>query len=262
MTRMAHPIARMVCGLAIVCVMAAFSQPAAAQDPQRVLDHFLCYGVQPQAYNGPHVVSLIDQFSAKPVTTKVVARQLLCNPVTKSLPQQPAGKLLHPQAHLLCYQAPSASAPRKVIVTNQFGKTELAVSNASMLCLPSSKVVGDYHKPPAPAPIPTGLDHFKCYAVQQVNPVQSHTVLLHDQFMETRGTSYQAVQLCNPTQKVVAGQHPTKVLYPYAHLVCYTIQLPEKNHYVFVTNQFESDLGPLRVTMVQLLCLPSLKQLL
>jgi hypothetical protein len=44
--------------------------------------------------------------------------------------------------------------------------------------------------------------------------------------------------------------------------VCYTIQLPEKNHYVFVTNQFESDLGPLRVTMVQLLCLPSLKQLL
>jgi hypothetical protein len=262
MTRMAHPTARLVCGLAIICMLTAFVQPAAAQDPQKVLDHFLCYGVQPPAYSGPSSVALIDQFSAKPVTTKVVARQLLCNPVVKTLPNGTGGstQLVHPRAHLLCYQAPSGSATRKVGVTNQFGSIELVVSNASMLCLPSSKIVGRV-KPKTPAPIPTALDHFKCYAVKQINPVASHTVLLHDQFVRIQGTSYQAVELCNPTQKVIAGQQPTKVLYPYAHLVCYTIQLPEKDHFVFITNQFESDLGPLRVKMAQLLCLPSLKKL-
>ena len=253
-------MARIVCGLAIVCMVASLIQPAAAQDPQKVLDHFLCYGVQSlSAYTGPPVVGLIDQFSNTPVGTKITARRLLCNPVIKSLPGQPAGKLIHPQAHLVCYQALSPSAPRKVIVTNQFGKTELAVSNASMLCLPSSKVVSRV-KPKTPAPIPTALDHFKCYGVEQVSKVVPHTVLLHDQFVETRGTSYQAVALCNPTQKTVKGQPPTKVLYPYAHLVCYTIQLPEKDHPVFFNDQFEN--AALTVRMAQLLCLPSLKQLL
>ena len=151
--------------------------------------------------------------------------------------------------------------PSGTATPNQFGTTQLVVRNASMLCLPSAKSpINALHPAPGPMPIPTVLDHFKCYAVQQVSPVVPHTVLLHDQFVGTQGTSYQAVQLCNPTEKVIVGQQPTKVLYPYAHLVCYTIQLPEKDHLVLIADQFERT--TIQAKMAELLCLPSFKKLL
>jgi hypothetical protein len=124
----------------------------------------------------------------------------------------------------------------------------------------------------AAASQPAGpLDHYTCYPVTSTTPFTSVTVGLRDQF-DTAGAGPRATQvlavqsLCAPTSKTVAGQPPTPVNNPEAHLVCHTIKdvsgQPFVPHTVRVFNQFSPTAGAvLKVTAISTLCLPSLKSL-
>jgi hypothetical protein len=100
------------------------------------LDHFLCYPVKPVKPAVPHSVKLKDQFGSFPARTILPA--LLCNPVSKN-----RRAILNRRDHLVCYTLTPNTAfkPRRVAITNQFGKQTLVASATSALCVPSVKKV-------------------------------------------------------------------------------------------------------------------------
>lgn len=106
--------------------------PDASPDPQRRIDHFRCYAVDPKLT--PRPVTLADQF----VTTRSTVRSVigLCNPVSKN-----GGAVRRPAAHLVCYSIldVAAAKARNVTVRNQFGVARLRATRARQLCVPSLK---------------------------------------------------------------------------------------------------------------------------
>jgi hypothetical protein len=107
-------------------------------NPETVLDHFRCYGVQPRKVS--RTVGLKDQFAT--TTTKVTTLVRLCNPVRKSY-QGKTTKIKRPAAHLACYLISDTKPfkPRQVVVGNQFGFGLLKAVKVGMLCLPTFKKV-------------------------------------------------------------------------------------------------------------------------
>jgi hypothetical protein len=106
--------------------------PGTTPDPQRRLDHFRCYEVDPKVTRG--TVRTADQFVT--TRTNIVSVVRLCNPVAKN-----GGTVRRPTAHLVCYSIRDivASKVRAVTVRNQFGVARLSVGKARSLCLPSLK---------------------------------------------------------------------------------------------------------------------------
>jgi hypothetical protein len=100
------------------------------------LDHFLCYPVRPLKPALPHSVKLKDQFGS--FAARTLAPALLCNPVSKN-----RRAILNRRDHLLCYTLTPNKAfkPRRVAITNQFGKQTLVASASTALCVPSLKKV-------------------------------------------------------------------------------------------------------------------------
>jgi hypothetical protein len=100
------------------------------------LDHFLCYPVKPLKPAVPHSVKLKDQFGSFAARTLVPAE--LCNPVSKN-----RRAILNRRDHLVCYTLTPNTGfkPRRVVITNQFGKQTLVASATSALCVPSVKKV-------------------------------------------------------------------------------------------------------------------------
>jgi hypothetical protein len=96
-------------------------------------------------------------------------------------------------------------------------------------------------------------EHYECYRVTgKIRPIP---VRLKDQFGSSEARLATPVYLCNPVQK---NDQPIKD--EKTHLVCYQITGPKPaNKSVRVVNQFGNQ--PLRVTIAQLLCVPSLKEL-
>ena len=106
--------------------------PGTSPDPQRRLDHFRCYAVDPK--QTARTVTLVDQFVTSRTNTVSVVR--VCNPVSKN-----GGAVRKPAAHLVCYSIRDvvASKVRAVTVRNQFGVARLRVGKARSLCVPSFK---------------------------------------------------------------------------------------------------------------------------
>jgi len=221
------------------------------------LDHFKCYFILPLAWPPNEVVDLRDQFGGGPA---IVGRPyFFCNPTQKTHGGV-VTPISNPDAHLKMYYIqtygrypfthvpPTPDIPDQVVVSNQFGEEqELNVGQPLFLATPTQKYP---HQPPS------GLDHFKCYAVSGdwVNEI----VDLKDQFRDDRWMPvYFPFLLCNPVVKTHAGK-VTPVEHPEDHLVCYRIQPRPINRYAYTMNQFGPELLLMRFTYI--LCVPSTKK--
>ena len=79
-------------------------------------------------------VGLEDQFGVHPQVL-VDEPELFCNPVDKN-----NEGILHPEAHLTCYDIDRDEEERDVTVLNQFGPQTLEVEDPKLLCVPSEKL--------------------------------------------------------------------------------------------------------------------------
>jgi hypothetical protein len=119
-------------------------------------------------------------------------------------------EIRRPGAHLKCYEIEeNRFGARTVTIQNQFGARTFRVGQPTRLCNPASKKV----PPGIPPPIPTGLDHFRCYGVEagRVN----RTVTLRDQFGRQLAVVEEPEYLCNP-----ASKNGSPIQNPAGHLVC------------------------------------------
>jgi hypothetical protein len=231
----------------IVTVLPAAMPPATVPPPPPApvdVDHFKCYeSTQPNVRQ--RSVSLRDEFGQR--RSRLLRTRQLCNPVSKN-----QGKLLHPRAHLVCYQTRDQNprfVRRTVLVSNQFGQRKLTVLRPNRLCVPSlkRKTAGALPSKPDPARL---VDHFRCYDVT-AGPA-TETVTLVDQFRTSKTQVLQVKQLCNPVRK---NNEPVRRAA--SHLVCYSIRDDKAFNplAVRVRNQFGR--AALRVRRPQTLCLPS-----
>jgi hypothetical protein len=214
-------------------LLVALAGRAAAQTAP-TLDHFYCYFALDRGLK-PVTVTLQDQFDVglnpliPPAEEKVQDLRIVrfCNPVKKTTADGKVTEILHKDDHLTMYLiTPEPIIPRVVIIHNQFGTQQLRTGNAVLLAVPSGKVwpVGTATS----APIPTDLDHFKCYLASGRNI--GRRVLLQDQFFkDTKGVLagvLQPILFCNPVKKVVVNPSTglsttTDITHPDAHLACY-----------------------------------------
>ena len=97
-------------------------------------------------------------------------------------------------------------------------------------------------------------EHYECYQIAgQFRPIPAK---LRDQFGASDARVVKPVYLCNPVQK---NDQPIKD--ERTHLVCYQILGPKPaNKAVRVVNQFGNQ--TFKVAAAQLLCVPSLKEVL
>jgi CARDB protein len=247
--RPAMPAVLALGGVCAVLAGAAAARPNApsASSVTFRIEHFLCYSIKPQSPFRRRSVLLLDQFKQRRKAT-VVAPQSLCNWASKN-----KSPVFDKRRHLLCYTTRSTLAfrTRRVVVTNQFGRTRLAVVKPNALCLPTAKSF----KPGTLRP--PRLDHYQCYPVRPLTTVKPRRVGVTDEFSTGKYAVTRPVRLCNPVSK-----NRSRILNARDHLVCYLVDplQPPKPQRVFVTNQF----GQARLVAVAAkeLCLPSLKRLL
>jgi hypothetical protein len=237
------------------------------------LDHFYCYFAPGPV--SPATVMLQDQFDvALKQTEQVQDLRIIrfCNPVQKTTSNGTVTSIQHPADHLTMYLiTPEPIIPRVVIVRNQFGPQQLRTGNAVVLAVPSGKVwpVPPTTVPPTTPPIPTDLDHFKCYIAS--GRAIDRPVLLKDQFSTDAAGGFAAVLqpilFCNPVQKTVPNPNPTTggpgittpITNPLAHLVCYVTTRKAFQSTLLYDNQFSPTLAPLPVFNPDFLCAPSFK---
>ncbi|MGO9239476.1 MAG: hypothetical protein ACLQBJ_01600 [Bryobacteraceae bacterium] len=248
--------------------------PAPSGPPE--IDHFHCYFVQSPMQ--PVSALLQDQFDAALNQSSEVITDLraveLCPPVQKTLTSGKVTPINHPTDHLLMYLInPQPITPRIVLVENQFGYQILRTRNAVMLAVPSGKVLptpaGEV--PPLP-PIPTDLDHYKCYSAS--GDIATHVVGLSDQFMSTIVDVIEPILFCNPVQKTIPSATPTvpgtvtPITDPRAHLTCYVVTPRPFQGLAYYNNQFVNSTPvagatppppSLVVLQSEILCAPSYK---
>jgi len=98
-----------------------------------VLDHYLCYAVDPGTFKQINV-KVGDQFNTS--TDTVVGARTLCVPTSKN-----GSHLVEPKVHLLCYLVKSASHAHAVVIRNQFGIQNGSAGQRDRLCVPSTKKI-------------------------------------------------------------------------------------------------------------------------
>lgn len=99
-------------------------------------DHFKCYHVEGQPVNV--TVNLEDQFQKK--DTVVMLPFALCNP-TRKFHKDKWTEILHPEAHLVCYQIQPLTFSTVRNTSNQFRKESITTTQADLLCVPSRKKI-------------------------------------------------------------------------------------------------------------------------
>jgi len=119
--------------------------------PQRTLDHFRCYGVQPR--QTPRSVTLTDQFGRR--SAKVIRLTRFCTTARKTY-QHRVTKVRRPEADLACYRIIAAPTftPRDVIIRSQFGTRRMRVLKVETLCLPTTTQILIPPAYPLPRPSP------------------------------------------------------------------------------------------------------------
>jgi hypothetical protein len=267
----------MLVGVASVLLVALAGTAAAQKRPEGPtappnLDHFYCYFALGPVQ--PATVLLQDQFDVALNQSEQVQDLRIvrfCNPVQKTTSSGTVTSIQHPADHLAMYLiTPEPIIPRVVIVRNQFGTQSLRTGNAVVLAVPSGKVwpvPPPGAVPPPTPPIPTDLDHFKCYLASGRSIDQP--VLLKDQFVPdtTPGVFaavLQPILFCNPVQKTVPTSPVvppvvTPITNPIAHLVCYVTTRRAFQSTLLYDNQFSPQLAPLPVSNPDFLCAPSFK---
>jgi len=196
-------------------------------EPPVVLDHFLIYNV---TAGGPMdvPVSLSDQFGSHP-RGAVYQPKLFADPVRKT-----HGGIIteigNPDAYWVVYSLQNANYfEEEVQVVNQFGGQTLDVRGEPWLGVPSAEAV-IWEQPP--------LDHFKCYAVGEVAPVEED-VCLEDQFGTFNATVGGAFLFGNPADKL-HGYYSANISNPDNHLTAYnlTCEGEPREWIVEIYNQF------------------------
>lgn len=242
---------------------AAQNQPGGPTAP-RGLDHFNCYFAPGQVRT--ESVTLQDQFDvaldqSEQVTDLRIFR--FCNPVQKTTVNGTVTPILHAADHLAMYLInPQPIIPRVVVIQNQFGTQQLRTGNAVLLAVPSGKVFpvpSHTGPPPTIPPIPTDLDHFKCYLAS--GRALDQTVLLRDQFSVDGLLAgvLRPILFCNPVQKTNSTGVITHITNPVAHLACYvTTRRTPPSRMLLYDNQFSTD-QQLTVFNPDFLCAPSFK---
>jgi hypothetical protein len=98
-------------------------------------NHYHCYKITDSSGFKGLAVKLADQFQTS--EAKVLKPVYLCAPVTKN-----NIAMRDKVTHLLCYEKEGGKpADKKAIITNQFGKIEVAVGAPELLCVPSLKQI-------------------------------------------------------------------------------------------------------------------------
>jgi hypothetical protein len=117
-----------------VCLMVAMPISSRAAD----LPHFQCYTVTADLPATAKSHKLRDQFGS--VGARVTLRpRLLCAPTDKD-GEDP--KLDLKGLHLVCYSVTeegNRARGTKVVISNQFGSTNLTVGDPTILCVPTKK---------------------------------------------------------------------------------------------------------------------------
>ena len=240
-----------------------------ANNPEDVLDHFVCYTFKQKTFTAPGGIALSDQFYELEQKTTVLTRELLCNPASKKHnPSDPFPDEKHADAHLVCYKTEGPNAGLQVKISNQIQTNAvMPVGRERYLCLPSGKqYVRRGQKPPErPPSIPANgiLDHFKCYDLAG-KTIPNKYFNWKDEFTETVFKHDIAAELiCNPTEKHREGEKPVPPSFSFAHLVCYSLFTLERfGRDVKIANQFETPAQLLTVNEVpRFLCVPSTKEI-
>jgi hypothetical protein len=251
----------------LCCAMTLFAAAAQAQphgkhtyqEAEGVLDHFLCYRLDPGSVS-PAGVGLRDQFTDELEPVTAMSRGFLCNPVDKD-----GVKRQRPESHLLCYHwFEDLKKPPQVRVANQIHPNQLLwLYEADLLCVPSGKEYIKEGESPGPTPpkIPGDLDHFKCYMQHPVfaAPTLRRRHGFTDQFSSYFLFNFRAVFLCNPVEKYRHGKLEVGRLHDFAHLVCYEVtEQLRRVRQVRIANQFEPD-ATVKADRLQMACFPSTK---
>jgi hypothetical protein len=254
-----------------------YCDPGAAQhgnNPEDVLDHFVCYTFKDKKIDAPAGIALLDQFYEKAQPTKVITRELLCNPAGKKhKASEKFPELKHPEAHLVCYKIEDRTVSLTLKVANQVDTKlqNLQVIREHYLCLPSGKqLVPNPKRPPEKPPaIPSGgvLDHFKCYDVTAEKYSDKYYEWKDEFGNYVFRNDIRAEIICNPVEKLREGEKPVPRKNPTAHLVCYSLFKLEKfDRVVKIANQFEPSPKPrdlLTVNSVpRFICMPSTKEII
>ncbi len=103
--------------------------------PPKDTDHFECYKVQGQPLNVKVVLS--DQFQTSP-SLVVASPVVLCNPTLK-IHKGVTTNVMHPKAHLVCYNVTPVQFTKNIGTVNQFRSEKPTVKTADLLCVPSKK---------------------------------------------------------------------------------------------------------------------------
>jgi hypothetical protein len=136
--------------------------------------------------------------------------------------------------HFGCYTAASGKGfkPRKVTLSDQFGRRLATVRRGLTLCNPSRK--NDEAK------VVNERDHLRCYATNRGRPVRL-TVFLRNQFGPFVADVLEPNSLCVPSTKQVAGaEPPPSGRFLVDHFQCYRIK-PRSSfdgHGILMRDQF------------------------
>jgi hypothetical protein len=245
-------------------------------DPEAVLDHFLCYAIvdNQMEFVGPQGLELQDQFFEELLPEKVSSRDYVCNPTSKAEKpkdeKQPPPEGIKPRrlnTHLVLYGINRTKITGQISVTNQLDKKPqlLTLIEQRFLALPSGKqIIKDMNKLPKNLPaVPTNIDHFKCYTVDQKKaPTYTRTYDVTDELYSDEIKAPRAAFVCNPVEKHVKGEPPKTRSQTFAHLACYVIASASRRDTVRIVNQFEPKGSiPLDVDGPDFLCIPSTKEI-
>ncbi len=216
LSAIAAAVVTMSLGSLVLAAPSASSSTLASKSMSTILklDHFLCYHVAGQGFKQPSHILLKNWLQPTAFVPVFGTVSTHCNPANKEVTVNGVirtYKVVHPLAHLLCWQISYKYGARPVYLSNQFGKGVMTTTGGpTSLCLPSwKKQAGPPNKTP---PAPATLDHFACYplATSTSKPVFAlpPVVGVADEFSAFRYQSVKIAQpnlLCIPTTKIASG---------------------------------------------------------
>lgn len=175
------------------------------------VDHYKCYGASDEKSPAfvPATAALTDRFETK--TTALRKPASFCSPAGKN-----GGGVNDARTSLTCYSIKDVKDQAKfegasVQVSNALGTTQLRLTKATQMCVPS-EIVGQSSL--------LQRDNFKCYKVSDLkNPkFTAVDVTLDDRFGQTTTNVSKPSMLCTPVDL-----NSTGTLLPNSPLACYKI---------------------------------------
>ena len=243
----------------IFCLSFAFSYDCdkTPTPPKFKIDHFKVYKTDTLKAVIPFAVKVSDQFdltAPRPATPLFI--EYFANPVSKN-----GEKIIDSTAHLTWYRLKEDTLvrPRWVRITNQFGTFRWSLGEAVYLLVPTHKI-----EPNIPFPDTLRLDHFKCYEVLAMDPIQREVTLV-DQFDKKLTRKEEAIVDRPLFLGVPVMKNGRPIKNRSDHLACYHISvspgpIPPRPMNVIFRNQFVQDTLTTRESYM--LCVPSKKSLL